>query len=273
MSAGYTGQFFQPASASDYYSQSPYIDSFDEEPPLLEDKLRKCYWCVYSSRIIALNVCWQHAAYRVSRVIVPRVNTSASSRHLHRWKSVACLCGGNWKKVPAIAVLSLQLLNVSSLFLQFEQQWGHLFKSVCIKVITLAIPVNKLLYFFNETTFITAYFISCPIFLEANDVVSELTICLFVIMKTDLAHMSPLISARHGWMRRNMIPVRSTTGCEETQRSMQLEILVGLQGCFSLSLSLSSSSSFSFSHIYTLCWCLYLSLASTGCFKYRCFEN
>ncbi|XP_045690424.1 protein YIPF7 isoform X2 [Phyllostomus hastatus] len=42
-SAGYTGQFFQPASTSDYYSQSPYIDSFDEEPPLLEDKLRKCY--------------------------------------------------------------------------------------------------------------------------------------------------------------------------------------------------------------------------------------
>ncbi|XP_035875999.1 protein YIPF7 [Phyllostomus discolor] len=36
-SAGYTGQFFQPASTSDYYSQSPYIDSFDEEPPLLEE--------------------------------------------------------------------------------------------------------------------------------------------------------------------------------------------------------------------------------------------
>ncbi|XP_070949765.1 protein YIPF7 isoform X5 [Macaca nemestrina] len=43
MSTGYAGQFFQPASNSDYYSQSPYIDSFDEEPPLLEDKLRKCY--------------------------------------------------------------------------------------------------------------------------------------------------------------------------------------------------------------------------------------
>ncbi|KAM5339584.1 protein YIPF7 [Glossophaga mutica] len=37
MSAGYTGQFFQPTSTSDYYSQSPYIDSFDEEPPLLEE--------------------------------------------------------------------------------------------------------------------------------------------------------------------------------------------------------------------------------------------
>ncbi|XP_054438233.1 protein YIPF7 [Pteronotus mesoamericanus] len=36
-SAGYTGQFFQPASNPDYYSQSPYIDSFDEEPPLLEE--------------------------------------------------------------------------------------------------------------------------------------------------------------------------------------------------------------------------------------------
>lgn len=43
MSSGYTGQFFQPASNLDYYSQSRYIDSFDEEPPLLEDKLRKCY--------------------------------------------------------------------------------------------------------------------------------------------------------------------------------------------------------------------------------------
>nr|BAC04887.1 unnamed protein product [Homo sapiens] len=37
MSSGYAGQFFQPASNSDYYSQSPYIDSFDEEPPLLEE--------------------------------------------------------------------------------------------------------------------------------------------------------------------------------------------------------------------------------------------
>ncbi|XP_047423242.1 protein YIPF7 isoform X2 [Sciurus carolinensis] len=39
--SGYAGQFFQPASNSDYYSQSPYIDSFDEEPPLLEDKAGK----------------------------------------------------------------------------------------------------------------------------------------------------------------------------------------------------------------------------------------
>nr|KAF6394293.1 Yip1 domain family member 7 [Pipistrellus kuhlii] len=38
MSSGYTGQYFQPASNLDYYSQSPYVDSFDEEPPLLEDK-------------------------------------------------------------------------------------------------------------------------------------------------------------------------------------------------------------------------------------------
>ncbi|KAM7159105.1 protein YIPF7 [Molossus nigricans] len=36
-SSGYTGQFFQPASNPDYYSQSPYTDSFDEEPPLLEE--------------------------------------------------------------------------------------------------------------------------------------------------------------------------------------------------------------------------------------------
>lgn len=43
MTSGYTGQFFQPVSSSDYYSQSPYIDSFDEEPPLLEDKLRNVY--------------------------------------------------------------------------------------------------------------------------------------------------------------------------------------------------------------------------------------
>ncbi|XP_010589741.1 protein YIPF7 [Loxodonta africana] len=35
--SGYTGQFFQPISTPDYYSQSPYIDSFDEEPPLLEE--------------------------------------------------------------------------------------------------------------------------------------------------------------------------------------------------------------------------------------------
>ncbi|XP_048640384.1 protein YIPF7 isoform X3 [Marmota marmota marmota] len=37
MPSGYAGQFFQPGSNSDYYSQSPYIDSFDEEPPLLEE--------------------------------------------------------------------------------------------------------------------------------------------------------------------------------------------------------------------------------------------
>ncbi|XP_070253403.1 protein YIPF7 isoform X3 [Myotis yumanensis] len=42
MSSGYTGQYFQPASNPDYYSQSPYVDTFDEEPPLLEDKLRTC---------------------------------------------------------------------------------------------------------------------------------------------------------------------------------------------------------------------------------------
>uniref|UniRef100_A0A452SQM1 Protein YIPF n=1 Tax=Ursus americanus TaxID=9643 RepID=A0A452SQM1_URSAM len=37
VSSGYEGQFFQPASNPDYYSQSSYIGSFDEEPPLLED--------------------------------------------------------------------------------------------------------------------------------------------------------------------------------------------------------------------------------------------
>ncbi|XP_076992883.1 protein YIPF7 [Tamandua tetradactyla] len=37
MSSGYTGQCFQPATNVDSYSQSPYIDSFDEEPPLLEE--------------------------------------------------------------------------------------------------------------------------------------------------------------------------------------------------------------------------------------------
>ncbi|XP_055290781.1 protein YIPF7 isoform X2 [Moschus berezovskii] len=36
LSSGYSGQFFQPASNQDYYSPSSYIDSFDEEPPLLE---------------------------------------------------------------------------------------------------------------------------------------------------------------------------------------------------------------------------------------------
>ncbi|XP_048220597.1 protein YIPF7 isoform X2 [Perognathus longimembris pacificus] len=40
---GHTGQFFQPASNANCYPQSPYLESFDEEPPLLEDKLRKCY--------------------------------------------------------------------------------------------------------------------------------------------------------------------------------------------------------------------------------------
>ncbi|XP_060044097.1 protein YIPF7 isoform X2 [Erinaceus europaeus] len=35
--SGNTGQFFQPASNPDYYSQSSYVDSFDEEPPLLEE--------------------------------------------------------------------------------------------------------------------------------------------------------------------------------------------------------------------------------------------
>ncbi|XP_055290782.1 protein YIPF7 isoform X3 [Moschus berezovskii] len=37
LSSGYSGQFFQPASNQDYYSPSSYIDSFDEEPPLLEE--------------------------------------------------------------------------------------------------------------------------------------------------------------------------------------------------------------------------------------------
>ncbi|EDL37797.1 Yip1 domain family, member 7, isoform CRA_a, partial [Mus musculus] len=33
----YGGQLFQPASNLDYYSQSPSVDTFDEEPPLLEE--------------------------------------------------------------------------------------------------------------------------------------------------------------------------------------------------------------------------------------------
>uniref|UniRef100_A0A2K6FGX1 Protein YIPF n=1 Tax=Propithecus coquereli TaxID=379532 RepID=A0A2K6FGX1_PROCO len=37
MPPDYAGQFFQPASNSDYYAQSSYIGSFDEEPPLLEE--------------------------------------------------------------------------------------------------------------------------------------------------------------------------------------------------------------------------------------------
>uniref|UniRef100_A0A4X2KNX6 Protein YIPF n=1 Tax=Vombatus ursinus TaxID=29139 RepID=A0A4X2KNX6_VOMUR len=39
-SSGYTGQFFQPTYNSDYYSQPAYANGFDEEPPLLEDKLK-----------------------------------------------------------------------------------------------------------------------------------------------------------------------------------------------------------------------------------------
>ncbi|XP_055967425.1 protein YIPF7 [Sorex fumeus] len=37
MTSGYTGQIFQPGSNPDYYSQSSYMDNFDEEPPLLEE--------------------------------------------------------------------------------------------------------------------------------------------------------------------------------------------------------------------------------------------
>ncbi|XP_053433598.1 protein YIPF7 isoform X1 [Nycticebus coucang] len=37
MLPAYAGQFFQPAPNLDYYSQSSHIDSFDEEPPLLEE--------------------------------------------------------------------------------------------------------------------------------------------------------------------------------------------------------------------------------------------
>ncbi|XP_076794736.1 protein YIPF7 isoform X2 [Arvicanthis niloticus] len=33
----YGGQLFQPASNLEYYSQSSSVDSFDEEPPLLEE--------------------------------------------------------------------------------------------------------------------------------------------------------------------------------------------------------------------------------------------
>ncbi|XP_044080371.1 protein YIPF7 [Neovison vison] len=36
-SSGYEGQYFQPASNPDYYSQSSYTDRFEEEPPLLEE--------------------------------------------------------------------------------------------------------------------------------------------------------------------------------------------------------------------------------------------
>ncbi|KAM6150616.1 protein YIPF7 [Erethizon dorsatum] len=37
LTSSYPGQLFQPASNSDYYLQSPYITSFEEEPPLLEE--------------------------------------------------------------------------------------------------------------------------------------------------------------------------------------------------------------------------------------------
>nr|XP_058922103.1 protein YIPF7 [Kogia breviceps] len=37
VSSSNAGQFFQPASNQDYYSPSSYIDSFDEEPLLLEE--------------------------------------------------------------------------------------------------------------------------------------------------------------------------------------------------------------------------------------------
>ncbi|XP_028750372.1 protein YIPF7 [Peromyscus leucopus] len=37
LSSSYAGQLFQPASNSDYYPQSPSVDGFDEEPPLLEE--------------------------------------------------------------------------------------------------------------------------------------------------------------------------------------------------------------------------------------------
>ncbi|XP_056658555.1 protein YIPF7 [Monodelphis domestica] len=36
-SSSYMGQVFQPTYNSDYYSQPTYADSFDEEPPLLEE--------------------------------------------------------------------------------------------------------------------------------------------------------------------------------------------------------------------------------------------
>uniref|UniRef100_A0A8C0XEY5 Protein YIPF n=1 Tax=Castor canadensis TaxID=51338 RepID=A0A8C0XEY5_CASCN len=35
MPSGYTGQFFQPAPNLDYFSQSPYVDHFDEEMELI----------------------------------------------------------------------------------------------------------------------------------------------------------------------------------------------------------------------------------------------
>ncbi|XP_003639503.1 protein YIPF7 isoform X2 [Canis lupus baileyi] len=35
--SGGEAQLFQPASSPDYYSQSSYVDSFEEEPPLLEE--------------------------------------------------------------------------------------------------------------------------------------------------------------------------------------------------------------------------------------------
>ncbi|XP_051822481.1 protein YIPF7 [Antechinus flavipes] len=36
-SSGYMGQFFQPTYDSNYYSQPAYVDTFGEEPPLLEE--------------------------------------------------------------------------------------------------------------------------------------------------------------------------------------------------------------------------------------------
>lgn len=77
MPSGYGGQFFQPASNSDYYSQSPYIDSFDEEPPLLEGKLRKFINVCTARRIIAIigcNVCCQLAVC-VLYMIVPHITS------------------------------------------------------------------------------------------------------------------------------------------------------------------------------------------------------
>ncbi|KAL1790586.1 YIPF7 [Sigmodon hispidus] len=35
--SSYAGQLFQPASNPDHYPQSPLVDGFDEEPPLLEE--------------------------------------------------------------------------------------------------------------------------------------------------------------------------------------------------------------------------------------------
>lgn len=60
----------------------------------------------------------QHDAYSVLCMTVPRVNKSASSRHLNQWKSAACVCGGNQKEVCAIAtvnkIASLPTLSVKT---------------------------------------------------------------------------------------------------------------------------------------------------------------